>query len=95
MARELTEQLTARVKHHLYKKERKATDFITQRRSETSVFESQVASHDRAIGALEKAEEGFDKEAYLELKAEIKRRREAKERLLQQGFPELKPYVSI
>ena len=39
--------------------------------------------------------EGFDKEAYQKIKAEIKQRREAKERLLQQGFPELKPYISI
>lgn len=37
----------------------------------------------------------FDKEAYQKIKAEIKRRKEAKERLLQQGFPELKPYIAI
>lgn len=45
--------------------------------------------------ASKEQEQGFDKAAYAELKAEIKRRREAKERLLQQGFPELKPYISI
>lgn len=37
----------------------------------------------------------FDKEAYQKIKAEIKKRKEAKERLLQQGFPELRPYISI
>ncbi len=64
MVRELTEQLTARVKRHLYQKERKASDFTARRLSETSVFENQVASHDRAIKNLENSEEGFDKEAY-------------------------------
>ena len=41
------------------------------------------------------SEPDFDKEAYRQLKAEIKKRREAKERLLQQGFPELKPYMTF
>lgn len=37
----------------------------------------------------------FDRNAYNQLKSEIKKRREAKERLLQQGFPELKPYITF
>jgi hypothetical protein len=32
-------------------------------------------------------EAGFDKQSYQMLKAEIKKHREAKEKLLQQGFP--------
>ncbi len=43
----------------------------------------------------ENEQAGFDKQAYQVLKNEIKKRREAKEKLLQQGFPQLKPYASI
>ena len=89
MTYELAEQLTARVKEHLYMKERKVTDFAKPRRSETSIFNSQLQGQDRAISILQSSlesqnaeEEGFDKVAYQEIKAEIKKRREAKERLL-------------
>lgn len=101
---ELAEQLSLRMKEHLYMKERKESDFVKPRRSEQSLFASQVQSNDNAIKIFEKQaasrqarenEQGFDREAYNELKAEIKRRREAKERLLHQGFPELKSYISI
>ena len=37
----------------------------------------------------------FDEEAYKELKERIRERRAAKERLLHQGFPDLKPYANI
>ena len=37
----------------------------------------------------------FDEEAYKQLKEKIRERRDAKERLLQQGFPDLKPYANI
>jgi hypothetical protein len=40
-------------------------------------------------------EEEFDKEKYTALKQEIKRRKEAKERVLQQGFPEFKSYLRL
>lgn len=43
----------------------------------------------------EKKEGEFDKETFHQIKQEIRRRREAKERLLQQGFPDLKPYATI
>ena len=39
--------------------------------------------------------EGIDKEEFLQIKREIKMRKEAKQRLLEQGFPELKPYMTI
>ncbi len=95
-----------RIKEHLFLKERKSTDFVKGRRSEQSLYAAQVDAFTRGTQILEKdnhdllskgdkEEKGFDKEAYLQLKAEIKRRKEAKERLLQQGFPELKPYVHI
>ena len=106
MTSELTEQLTMRVREHIFLKERKLTDFARARRSEQSVFERQVSSHENRARTLEEKaaqivqgkkeqEEGFDKEAYQAIKEEIKKRREAKERLVQQGFPELKSYVNI
>ena len=101
MTHELAHQLSLRVREHLYLKERKASDLAKPRRSEIGTFASQVSSNDILAKGLEKyaqekeREEGFDKEAYQQLKNEIKQRREAKERLLQQGFPELKPYISI
>lgn len=107
MAQELSEQLALRVKEHMFLKERKNSDFVRRRRSEANIFESQVQSQENAARTLEdklvqmedqkkqNEEAGFDKQAYHMLKAEIKKRREAKERLLQQGFPQLKPYASI
>lgn len=106
MTYELTEQLSLRIKEHLFLKERKESDFVRSRRSEVSIFENQVQSQENTAKSLEdqaaqieaarqKDEATFDKEAYQDLKAEIKRRREAKERLLKQGFPELKSYVTI
>lgn len=106
MAEELTEQLSYRIKSHLYQTKRKKTDFVKPRRSELDIFRSQVVSKHNSIEHLEKQyndifgeepekKEGFDKETFHRLKAEIKMKREAKERLLQQGIPELKPYVTI
>lgn len=40
-------------------------------------------------------EQNFDKEKYSALKKEIKMKKEAKERLLQQGFPEFKSYLRL
>ena len=40
-------------------------------------------------------EEQFDKEKYTALKKDIKRRSEAKEKLLDQGFPEFKSYLRL
>lgn len=78
----------------MFLKQRKVTDFARAGRSETAIFERQVTSHENAARTLEEKaaqvvqankeqEEGFDREAYQALKAEIKKRREAKERLLQ------------
>ena len=50
-------------------------------------FEKQAKKQDQ--------ETNFDKEKYSALKKEIKMKREAKERLLQQGFPEFKSYLRL
>ena len=72
MTYELTEQLALRVKEHLFLKERKASDFVRPRRSEISIFNNQVQSHENRAKTLEEQvaqidngkEPGFDKEAY-------------------------------
>ena len=40
MTYELTEQLSLRIKEHLFLKERKESDFVRSRRSELSIFEN-------------------------------------------------------
>ena len=100
IAKELNQQMAAKIKEHFFLKERKPSDFVRPKRSEVLLFGKQVQGQETRIRELEgkleeKEEEKMDKEAYKRIKDEIKRRKEAKERLLQQGFPELKPYVSV
>ena len=75
MTYELAEQLSLRIKEHLYLKERKDSDFVRERRSELNIFENQLQSNENSIRSMEvqaaeieaarKKEEGaFDKEAY-------------------------------
>lgn len=75
MTTELTEQLTMRVREHIFLKERKLTDFARARRSEQAIFGRQVSSHENRARTLEEKaaqivqgkkeeQEGFDKEAY-------------------------------
>jgi hypothetical protein len=71
MTYELAEQLASRVKEHLFMKERKPSDFVKPRRSETNIFSDQARNHDRAVSILQKEldskkseDEGLDKEAY-------------------------------
>ena len=53
MTYELAEQLSLRVKQHLYLKERKESDFVRGRRSELSIFEDQVRSNENRAKTLE------------------------------------------
>lgn len=103
MISEITEQVILRMKEHMFQKKRTEKDFLQPRVSENTLFDSQVLTNTIGIENLEKEiqnapsenEPAFDKEAYLAIKSEIKRRREAKEKLLNQGFPELKPYLNF
>ena len=95
---ELQQQIHQRVREHLYMKERKDSDFVKPRRSEQSLFDSQLDHLEWAADEkrMEEPEtKDFSKEQYLELKKEISLRREAKERLLEQGYPEFKSYLRI
>lgn len=90
-----------RAKEHLFFKERKQTDFAKPRRSEQALFNRQATHYENSANNLQAEvdqmdqDQKFDRNAYNQLKSEIKKRREAKERLLQQGFPELKPYITF
>lgn len=82
-----------RVKKHMYLTKRTEMDYIKPRVSEKGLLERSVLSHERAIEGLEAQEESFDKEAFLRIKNEIQQRKQAKERLLNQGMPEFKAYL--
>ena len=68
-----------RVKKHLFATERKNSDFVKPRISESAAFTGQVISHDRAIASLEEDKNNFDqkrkdfdKDAFNKIKDEIK-----------------------
>lgn len=96
---EIHEQLIHRMKNYLNKTERTKSDFVKPRVNESQVYRDQLNSHDDAIWALQEQEtqhdkaKDFDKEAFLKLKGEIKSRKDAKERLLNQGLPEFDAYL--
>lgn len=84
----------ARVKKHMFLTKRTELDYIKPRVNEVGLVEKQVVSHERAIETLEaEKEEKFDKEAFLKIKEEIQSRKQAKQRLLNQGLPEFKAYL--
>lgn len=105
MAEEISAQIKSRIYEKLYMKERESTDFVTGRRSEIDVFGLQATSVERSIEALvqeeakmkSKEEKGFlSKTDYMNLKNELKMRKQYKEELLKQkGMPILDHYVRI
>lgn len=79
-------------------------------RSENLMYRNQVQTLSDTVSILEKDNEwllkqsgqhtegdddSFDQEKFNKVKREIKLRKEAKERVLNQGFPEFKPYVRL
>lgn len=106
---ELSYQLTARARKHLYATKRKDKDFIQPRVSEDNVYGRQLQSHTNAEESLKEGlerleqeeketsvapeDKTFDKKAYDEFKKELRMRKEAKERLLSSGLPEFKAYL--
>lgn len=98
---EIHEQIGARMKKYLVRTERTKSDFVKPRVSEELAFAGQVQSHTNAelqLKAQKEAQskagkEDFDKDAYFKLKEEIKSRKAAKERLLNQGLPEFEAYL--
>jgi len=54
MTIELAEQMSSRIKEHLFLKERKNTDFVKPRRSELSIFGSQVQNQENTLKIMDK-----------------------------------------
>jgi hypothetical protein len=87
IARELGEQIMLKINNHLHFKERSMSDFAREPLSEVSLFEKQLNHYtetdfEKGIPEMEAAEQDFSKEEFSKLKADIKERREIKERLL-------------
>lgn len=53
IASELAQQMSSRIKSHLYLKERKPTDFVQPKRSEIDMFNQQSYYHGRSAELLE------------------------------------------
>jgi len=85
-------------------------DLVKPARSENLMYRDQVQTLGDTIDILEKDNEwllkhsgqdkpsasaGFDQEKFNQIKKEIKLRKEAKQRILHQGFPEFKPYIRM
>lgn len=92
---EIYSQLVKRVKKQNMKTKLKESDFVAPRVNEDEARQGQIAAHDRHIEHLSNSaqEEGFGPEEFQQMKAEIKERKAAKERLLEQGIPEFKAYL--
>jgi hypothetical protein len=82
-------------------------DFVKPSRNENVLFRQQVDTLEDTVRILEKDNEwllsagdagkdqNVDMERYRQLKAEIKMKKEAKERIIASGFPEFKAYTRI
>lgn len=97
---EINEQLVHRMKNYMNKTERTKSDFVKPKVNESRAYSDQIYSHDANLQQLQNEERAhdenakdFDKEAFLKLKGEIKSRKDAKERLLNQGMPEFDAYL--
>lgn len=100
---ELQFQLMLKVNHKLNSQKLEKKDLVSPVRSETTMFRNQVENLEDSLKIIyrenkdlakagEEEDPNLDIARYREFKAEIKRRRETKERILEQGFPELKAY---
>jgi len=82
-------------------------DFVKPSRNENVLFRQQVDTLEDTLRILEKDNEwllsagdagkdqNVDMERYRQLKAEIKMKKEAKERIIASAFPEFKAYTRI
>lgn len=104
--REISEQLELRMRDKLHFSKLEKSDFVRASRSESALFTSQVGALEASTQIMEResdwllqnAGEGkqfaenddFNRDKFNAMKAEIRRRKEAKQRILQQGFADTK-----
>lgn len=109
--REIQEQIALRVREKQNFSKLSEEDLVRPARSENLMYRDQVQTLSDTIRILEKDNEwllkqsgqqtggdqdgSFDQEKFNQVKKEIRLRKEAKERVLNQGFPEFKPYVRM
>ena len=107
-SREIHEQLKLRIRDRRDFTELKKSDLVRPARDEAALYLEQVGTLQHTIAVLEKeskwlaeakgdgktvnADEEFSLRQFSEMKALIKQRKEAKERLLQQGHADLKGF---
>jgi hypothetical protein len=59
MSMEIQEQLSLKVKEHMHMKERKPSDYVKPRKSETELFEDLMRSKDNNMKKLEEDKKNF------------------------------------
>lgn len=107
-SREIHDQLRLRVRDRRDYTELQKSDLVRPARDEAALYADQVGTLQHTIDVLEKesewllkakgdgetidADEEFSLRKFSEMKATIKQRKEAKERLLQQGYADFKAY---
>ena len=76
------------------------SDLVKPRFDENAAYDGQVSTNQNILDELEaehaavdKDSQNFDKDAFDKLKNEIKERKDAKTRLLNQGLPEFDGYL--
>lgn len=105
--RELAYQLRMKIQRKIHSEKRQKTDFVKPARSENLLYRQQVHTLEDTIRIIEQdnewllkagaseqpdQEEGFDAVEYQRLKQELKLRKQAKEKIIAQGFPEFQAY---
>lgn len=109
--REIQEQIALRVREKQQFSKLSEEDLVRPAQSENLMYRNQVQTLSDTISILEKDNEwllkqsgqqtggdkddSFDQEKFNKVKKEIRQRKEAKERILNQGFPEFKPYMRM
>lgn len=105
--RELSQQLKMKMQRKLHGEKRQMKDFVKPARSENLLYRQQVHTLEDTVHVIERDnewllkagdadqladEQSFNVKEYQRVKQEIKLRKQAKERIVAQGFPEFQAY---
>lgn len=105
---EIQVQMEMKVNQKMHGEKMEKSDFVKPSRSENLLYRQQVETLDETINIIERDNEwllnadeqtrkghDFDKEEFKRIRDQIKQKKEAKQRIIEQGFPELQPYARI
>jgi hypothetical protein len=100
---DVSRQIHRRVNKFLYYTKKDKSHYALPKANEKAAYAEQVALNDMHVSSLQNRSDkmerqdqnnaDFDKEAYYQLKEQLRQRKDAKERLLSQGLPEFKAYL--